>query len=142
MDARRAEVRRTTTETDIALALGLDGRGAPRCSTGIGFLDHMLELFAHHGRFDLTVRAAATSTSTATTRWKTSAWPWARRCARPWASGAGYAATVFAAAHGRGAGDGRRRSLRAPYLEHDLKLAGVRIGDFDADLTATSGARS
>ena len=56
MSQRRAEVKRTTTETDISLSLDLDGTGRAEVSTGIGFLDHMLELFAHHGRFDLTVQ--------------------------------------------------------------------------------------
>ena len=57
MDPRRAEVRRSTTETKIELALDLDGTGRAEVQTGIGFLDHMLELFAHHGGFDLTVHA-------------------------------------------------------------------------------------
>jgi imidazoleglycerol-phosphate dehydratase len=57
LGARRAAVTRTTTETDISLALDLDGSGRADIATGIGFLDHMLELFAHHGRFDLTLRA-------------------------------------------------------------------------------------
>ena len=48
---------RTTNETDISLTLDLDGHGVADVVTGIGFLDHMLELFAHHGGFDLTVRA-------------------------------------------------------------------------------------
>ena len=57
MEARHAEVRRTTGETDIAVNLVLDGTGAVRAETGIGFFDHMLTLFAHHGRFDLEVTA-------------------------------------------------------------------------------------
>ena len=57
MNTRRAEVHRVTTETDVAVTLTLDGAGAAEVSTGIGFLDHMLELFAHHGRFDLAVAA-------------------------------------------------------------------------------------
>ena len=44
---------RTTTETDIKLELNLDGSGISRIQTGVGFLDHMLTLFAKHGRFDL-----------------------------------------------------------------------------------------
>ena len=52
---RAAEIKRTTAETDIALALCLDGTGKSEISTGVGFLDHMLTLFARHGRFDLTV---------------------------------------------------------------------------------------
>ena len=54
---RRAEVVRRTTETQITLALDVDGRGRYRVETGIPFLNHMLELFARHGFFDLTVEA-------------------------------------------------------------------------------------
>ena len=52
---RTATVNRKTGETDIALTLNLDGTGTSDCRTGCGFLDHMLTLFAKHGRFDLTV---------------------------------------------------------------------------------------
>ena len=52
---RNAEILRKTQETDIQLRLELDGSGRSEISTGIGFLDHMLTLFAHHGRFDLTL---------------------------------------------------------------------------------------
>ncbi|MBE6939368.1 MAG: imidazoleglycerol-phosphate dehydratase HisB [Ruminococcaceae bacterium] len=52
---RAAQIKRTTAETDISLTLNLDGSGVSNCSTGCGFLDHMLTLFARHGRFDLTV---------------------------------------------------------------------------------------
>jgi imidazoleglycerol-phosphate dehydratase len=55
---RRALIDRRTTETTIALSLGLDGKGRYRVSTGIRFLDHMLELFARHGGFDLEVKAS------------------------------------------------------------------------------------
>jgi imidazoleglycerol-phosphate dehydratase len=55
-DARRsAEIARKTRETDIRLALELDGEGRADVKTGIGFLDHMLELFARHALVDLTV---------------------------------------------------------------------------------------
>jgi len=50
---RTAQIQRKTTETDIALSLNLDGSGKGEISTGVGFLDHMLSLFAKHGRFDL-----------------------------------------------------------------------------------------
>lgn len=52
---RTATIMRTTAETDITLTLGLDGRGIAQINTGCGFLDHMLTLFACHGRFDLSV---------------------------------------------------------------------------------------
>jgi imidazoleglycerol-phosphate dehydratase len=54
---RRARVDRRTTETQIELAIDLDGRGTYAVNTGIRFLDHMLELFARHGGFDLTIAA-------------------------------------------------------------------------------------
>ena len=53
---RTAEISRKTAETDIMLTLNLDGRGESRIKTGVGFLDHMLTLFAAHGKFDLTVQ--------------------------------------------------------------------------------------
>ena len=54
---RRAVIDRKTTETEVGLSLTLDGKGRYRVGTGIRFLDHMLELFARHGAFDLDVRA-------------------------------------------------------------------------------------
>ena len=54
---RRAEVVRRTKETDVTVALGVDGSGRAEVSTGVPFLDHMLELLARHGFFDLEVRA-------------------------------------------------------------------------------------
>jgi imidazoleglycerol-phosphate dehydratase len=50
---RTAEITRTTGETDVKLTLGLDGTGAGLRNTGVGFLDHMLDLLARHGRLDL-----------------------------------------------------------------------------------------
>jgi imidazoleglycerol-phosphate dehydratase len=52
---RQAEIIRKTGETDIRIELELDGKGTCRINTGVGFLDHMLELFARHGRFNLQV---------------------------------------------------------------------------------------
>jgi imidazoleglycerol-phosphate dehydratase len=57
MASRQSEVRRRTKETDVTLSLALDGRGAAAVSTGVGFLDHMLDLLARHGLLDLTVKA-------------------------------------------------------------------------------------
>lgn len=54
--ARIASIKRDTLETKISLELSLDGTGRYDIATGCGFLDHMLTLFARHGRFDLTVR--------------------------------------------------------------------------------------
>ena len=50
---RTSEINRKTAETDIALKLNIDGTGSSEIDTGCGFLDHMLTLFAKHGRFDL-----------------------------------------------------------------------------------------
>ena len=52
---RASEMKRATAETDISLALNLDGTGKSEIETGCGFLDHMLTLFARHGRFDLNI---------------------------------------------------------------------------------------
>ena len=52
---RTAAISRATAETDISLTLELDGTGVSQVDTGCGFLDHMLTLFARHGRFDLQV---------------------------------------------------------------------------------------
>jgi imidazoleglycerol-phosphate dehydratase len=55
--ARSAEIKRQTKETDIWIRLRLDGTGASEISSGVPFLDHMLELFARHGLFDLKVKS-------------------------------------------------------------------------------------
>jgi imidazoleglycerol-phosphate dehydratase len=55
MDERKATISRTTKETNIAVALNLDGNGQSNVKTGVEFLDHMLDLFAKHGLFDLDV---------------------------------------------------------------------------------------
>ena len=54
-EPRTAEVHRKTKETDVRVVLNLDGNGQSRVSTGLPFLDHMLDLFARHGLFDLEV---------------------------------------------------------------------------------------
>jgi imidazoleglycerol-phosphate dehydratase len=54
---RKARLHRSTTETDIQLALTIEGRGKYEVTTGIRFFDHMLELFARHGAFDLKLKA-------------------------------------------------------------------------------------
>jgi len=55
---RKAAVKRATKETDVTVAIDLDGSGTASISTGIGFLDHMLDLLARHSRIDITVKAA------------------------------------------------------------------------------------
>ena len=57
MTERTATISRRTGETDITLTLTVDGTGAAELATGIGFLDHMLTLFAKHGLFDISVKA-------------------------------------------------------------------------------------
>ena len=56
--SRSTQIQRKTGETDIQLTLSLDGRGISDIDSGCGFLDHMLTLFARHGRFDLTLSCA------------------------------------------------------------------------------------
>ena len=58
MAARKADVQRKTNETDIRLSIQLEGEGQYEVSTGVPFLDHMLELFARHGFFNLKVQAS------------------------------------------------------------------------------------
>ena len=55
---RKAVVNRKTAETDITLSLALDGSGVSAIKSGVGFMDHMLTLFAKHGRFDLALECA------------------------------------------------------------------------------------
>lgn len=57
MDERTAEITRTTGETKISAILAIDGRGQAQVCTGVGFFDHMLNLFVKHGLFDLTLSA-------------------------------------------------------------------------------------
>ena len=57
MATRKVDLHRKTTETDIQLSLNLDGEGTYQVSTRVPFLNHMLELFARHGFFDLTLQA-------------------------------------------------------------------------------------
>jgi len=135
MAHRRAEVHRTTTETDIALSLDLDGSGVSEVATGIGFLDHMLELFARHGGLDLVLRASgdldvdghhtvedigltigqalreALGDKRGIRRYGSALLPMDE-------------ALVMIALDLSG----------RPFFAHDLVLAGVRVGDFEAEL--------
>ena len=137
MKTRRAEVHRVTSETDIAVTLTLDGAGAAEVSTGIGFLDHMLGLFAHHGGFDLVVAAngdldvdghhtvedigltlgqalkEALGDKRGIRRYGSCLLPMDEALAM-----------IVLDLSGR------------PFFAHDLQLAGVRIGQFDGALTA------
>src|SRR6202166_184384 len=54
---RKGLIKRATKETEVEVEVDLDGRGSSSIATGIGFLDHMLELLARHSRIDLSVRA-------------------------------------------------------------------------------------
>lgn len=136
MTERRAEVKRTTNETDIALSLVIDGDGDADVATGIGFLDHMLTLMAHHGGFDLGVNATgdlhvdghhtvediglalgealreALGDKRGIRRYGS--------CVLPMDEALAMVALDLS---------GR------PYFAHDVNLAGVRIGEFDAGLT-------
>ena len=75
---RRAEVKRRTRETEVAVTLELDGSGRYQVDTGIGFFDHMLSLVAKHGLLDLEVRARGDLEVTITIRWRTWASAWGR----------------------------------------------------------------
>jgi imidazoleglycerol-phosphate dehydratase len=137
MDDRRAEIRRTTSETDITLTLVLDGAGRADVHTGIGFFDHMLELFAHHGGFDLVVKAEGDLDVDGH-----------------------HTVEDVGLALGQALKEalGDKRGIRRygscllpmdealamvaldlsgrPYLAHDLRLSGVRIGAFEGELAS------
>ena len=91
--ARTASIDRKTAETEIQLSLNLDGTGKSDISTGVGFLDHMLTLFAKHGILDLAVQAREICTSTSTIRWRMWEFVWGRRSSRLWVTSPGFAGT-------------------------------------------------
>jgi len=137
MTARRAEVRRTTRETDVEVALTLDGGGRADVATGVGFFDHMLELFACHAGVDLRVKARGDLEVDAHHTVEDVALALGRALREALGDKAGIRrygscllpmdeALVMVALDLSG----------RPYLAHDLQLAGVRIGAFDGGLAA------
>ena len=133
---RTGKIERKTKETNIRLSLNLDGTGESKVDTGVGFLDHMLTLFARHGRFDLEV----------------------------WCEGDTYVddhhsvediaiclGKAFAEALGDGKGIARYGDITLPmdeslilaavdlsgrsYLEYGLEIPTEKVGTFDTELT-------
>ncbi|MDR0889729.1 MAG: imidazoleglycerol-phosphate dehydratase HisB [Oscillospiraceae bacterium] len=132
---RSADITRKTTETEISLSLNIDGKGSYDIQTGVGFLDHMLELFARHGCFDLQLRCAGDL----------------RVDAHHTTEDIGIClGRAFAQAAGERRGITRYGSALLPmdeslvlcavdfggrsYLRYDLQLAAQRVGDFDTEL--------
>ncbi len=135
MAKRRAEVRRATTETAITLTLDLDGTGVAEIVTGIGFFDHMLELFARHSGFDLAVAARGDLDVDGhhTVEDVGLALGQALREALGDKRGIrryGSALLPMDEALAMVALDLSGR----PFFAHDLQLAGVRVGSFEAEL--------
>lgn len=83
MPARSATVERKTRETDIRVELSLDGTGKTDISTGLGFLDHMLEQISRHAGCDLTVKAKGTCMLTNTIRSRIPPWPSGKPSEKP-----------------------------------------------------------
>ena len=81
---RISEVHRKTGETDIKIILNLDGSGKADIKSGLGFLDHMLDLFAKHSGIDIKAKISAICTSMNIIRWKIRPLFWARPSNRPW----------------------------------------------------------
>jgi imidazoleglycerol-phosphate dehydratase len=135
MDVRRGTIERKTKETDIVVDLTLDGRGSSEITTGIGFLDHMLDLLARHGGFDLVVKARGDLDVDQhhTVEDIGLALGQALREALGDKRGVrrfGHAVVPMDEALAMIAIDLSGR----PFLHYDLDLTGVRIGEFDADL--------
>lgn len=133
---RTAEIYRRTAETEIALTLDLDGSGKSEINSGVGFLDHMLTLFARHGRFDLTLTC------------KGDTWVDDHHSVEDIGIALGQA---FAKALGDKRGITRYGSCILPmdealilsavdlsgraYLGYDLRIPTPRVGTFDTELT-------
>ena len=132
--ARTASIRRETTETKVAVTVGLEG-GPIQVRTTIPFFDHMLTLMARHGLLGLRSKPPATPTSTCTTRSRTSASRSARRCARRSGDRAGIRRygqagvpmdEALASAH--------IDLVTRPYLVYNVPTAAGQAGGFDVDL--------
>ncbi len=133
---RTAEIFRKTAETEIALKLDLDGSGTSEIDSGVGFLDHMLTLFAKHGRFDLTLKCAGDT------------WVDDHHSVEDIGIALGQA---FTKALGDKRGIARYGSCILPmdealiltavdlsgraYLGYDLRVPAQRVGSFDTELT-------
>ncbi|MCC8078931.1 MAG: imidazoleglycerol-phosphate dehydratase HisB [Oscillospiraceae bacterium] len=133
---RKAEITRNTAETQITLSLCLEGSGQGEISTGIGFLDHMLTLFARHGGFDLSVRCAGDT------------WVDGHHTTEDIGIALGLA---FAEALGDKAGIRRYGDITLPmdealvlaavdisgrgFLRYTADIPAPRVGDFDTELT-------
>jgi imidazoleglycerol-phosphate dehydratase len=137
MDPRHAEVRRTTAETDIAVGLVLDGSGIAKVYTGVGFFDHMLTLFAHHGGFNLEVTAKGDLDVDAhhTVEDVSLALGQAFREALGDKRGVRRYGSVILPMDEALAMVALDLSGR-PFYADDLRLAGVRIGEFDGELAS------
>jgi imidazoleglycerol-phosphate dehydratase len=135
-EARTAVVHRKTKETDVQIELNLDGEGTYGISTGIPFLDHMLESFAKHGLFDLQVRAEGdleVDTHHTVEDVGITLGEAVRQALGDAAGIRRYGTQVLPMAEAK-----VEVSLdvsNRPYLVYDVKLQNTRIGNFDATLT-------
>jgi imidazoleglycerol-phosphate dehydratase len=132
---RRADLHRKTSETDIRVAVNLDGTGQARVETPIGFLTHMVEQIARHGSSTWTWWPRATSTSTGTTPPKT----WPSRWARPWPRR--WATSAASAAMARPRCPWTRRCMTCaldlsgrPYFVWRVPMPKAKLGGFDTEL--------
>jgi imidazoleglycerol-phosphate dehydratase len=137
MDDRRATVQRSTAETDVTVTLELDGDGRAAVATGVGFFDHMLTLFAHHGRLGLAVAAKGDLEVDAHHTVEDVALALGQALKEALGDKSGVQrygsvvlpmdeALVMVAVDLSG----------RPFYVDDVRLAGVRIGDFDGELAS------
>ena len=138
MSMRIVKSARRTDETEISLTLNLDGSGIYDVDTGCGFLNHMLELFSRHGRFDLHARLPRRRAG-GLPSYRGGHRPscWAARSARRWAIRAGINRYGHLhAAHGRGAHPcGCRHQRPRPAVGYGAaRSRREKVGDFDTEL--------